>query len=281
MLQENKYPIPQSSKQVAIIVPLANRTEFTQEEGVSVRHLLHFLGKYDKYFVAPRSLKIHHEDFYNKYFSDRYFGSVAAHCRLMLSRVFYKTFREYKYVLIYHLDSLVFSDQMEQWCATDLDYIGPPWLNCEDSPWVRIPGVGNGGFSLRKVESFLKVLSSPAYCVDPDIYWINFCASRSRYQQYLNLPRKYIKRLKTFNGIRWQKAKWNPEKNGRNEDEFWSEEAVKYYKGFKIASFETGLRFAFEVAPRICYELNNRTLPFGCHAWHKYDRSFWEPYLLQ
>src|SRR5207237_10589092 len=62
---------------------------------------------------------------------------------------------------------------------------------------------------------------------------------------------------------------------------FWSDESVKYYPGFKIASVELGLRFGFEVAPRVCFAQNNYTLPFGCHAWPKYDRDFWEPYLLK
>jgi hypothetical protein len=69
-------------------------------------------------------------------------------------------------------------------------------------------------------------------------------------------------------------------KAGGNEDHFWSDEAVKYFPDFKVASIEEGLRFAFEVAPRLCFEMNNRTLPFGCHAWYKFDRTFWEPYLL-
>ena len=43
---------------------------------------------------------------------------------------------------------------------------------------------------------------------------------------------------------------------------------------------DEGLRFSFEVAPRLCFELNGRRLPFGCHGWHRYDRTFWEPYLL-
>jgi hypothetical protein len=193
----------------------------------------------------------------------------------MLSSQFYEAFREYKYILIYHLDSLVFSDELAIWCETDLDYIGPPWLKCEDSPWVEVPRVGNGGFSLRKVRSFLGVLSSSRYSVDPDKYWKGFCASKPKYIQYLNFPRKYLKRMKMFNGVKWETARWNT-----NEDPFWSGEAIKYYPEFKIASFKTGLRFGFEVAPRMCFELNDRKLPFGCHAWHKYDRDFWEPYLL-
>jgi hypothetical protein len=280
MQQTKSRSSSQASKLVAIAVPLSTRPGFTPEEEISLRHLLHFLGEYDKYFVAPKSLKIHHDAFQVKAFSDNFFGSVAAHSKLMLSPVFYEAFHDYKYVVNYHLDSLVFADQLEFWCQTDLDYIGPPWLPCEDSPWVRVPRVGNGGFSLRKVDSFLKVLSSTRYSVDPAKYWERFCASRPKHAQYLNIHRKYLKRLRRFNGVQWEMSRLYTGKAGGNEDHFWSDEAVKYFPDFKVASIEEGLRFAFEVAPRLCFEMNNRTLPFGCHAWYKFDRTFWEPYLL-
>jgi hypothetical protein len=35
------------------------------------------------------------------------------------------------------------------------------------------------------------------------------------------------------------------------------------------------------MAPRFCFEQNDMRLPSGCHAWPKYDRKFWEPYLLE
>lgn len=72
-------------------------------------------------------------------------------------------------------------------------------------------------------------------------------------------------------------SKWHAE----NEDYFWSDEAVKFYPHFHIPTVEKALGFAFEVAPRMCYEMNQLQLPFGCHAWPRYDRSFWEPFLLR
>ena len=101
-----------------------------------------------------------------------FFGSTAATNRLMLSREFYGTFSHYSYILIYQLDALVLSDQLVQWCETGLDYVGAPWLKCEVTPWVNEPAVGNGGFSLRKVPSFLEVLSSNKYSVDPETYFV-------------------------------------------------------------------------------------------------------------
>lgn len=267
---------------VAVVVPLYNRREFTPEEEISLRHLVHFLGKYDKYLVAPKSLDVTLPGFEVKWFADRFFGSTEANTKLMLSPQFYEAFSHYKYILIYQLDALVFSDELLEWCGMELDYIGAPWLKCEDTPHVTLPRVGNGGFSLRKVESFLSVVYSKRLWVEPVNYWQQVTASKPKYVRYLNLPKKYLKHLPVFNGARREMARWHLRRDGRkNEDYFWSDEAIRYYPEFKVASFETGLRFAFEVAPRLCFELNNNRLPFGCHAWHRYDRDFWKPYLLR
>jgi hypothetical protein len=267
-------------KTVAVVIPLSNRETLTPDEEISFRHLVRFLGKYDKFLVVPQSLKVDYPGFRIMRFPNKFFGSAAAHMQLMLSRKFYQTFQGYKYILLYHLDALVFSDQLMQWCETDFDYIGPPFLTCPDSPWVKMPRVGNGGFSLRKIESFLKVIDSPRYAVEPAQYWKTFCALKPKYVQYLNLPRKYLKYLHVCNSARWEMSRLH-RVEWRHEDHFWSDRAINYYPEFRVASVDLGLRFAFEVAPRHCFERNNYTLPFGCHAWPRYDRSFWEPYLLK
>jgi hypothetical protein len=74
--------------------------------------------------------------------------------------------------------------------------------------------------------------------------------------------------------VQWEVAQYR-----KNEDLFWGNRAQHYYSDFKIASVEQALQFAFESEPRASYEKLGR-LPFGCHAWPKYDREFWEPYLL-
>jgi hypothetical protein len=267
-------------KTVAIAVPLSMQPHLTPEETISLRHLEHFLGKYDRYLIASKSVDTSLPGFGIKRFSEKFFGSREAHNNLLLSSQFYQAFQEYQYLLIYHLDALVFSDQLLQWCETNLDYIGAPWLPCQDAPDVKTPRVGNGGFSLRKIESFLKVIHSTRFMVDPTDYWQRFFASKPKYLQYLNLPRKYLKRMRAFNSVRWEISRWHKTR-WQNEDHFWSHAAAKYYPEFRVASVEEGLRFAFEVAPKWCYEINDHKLPFGCHAWAKYDRKFWEPFLLQ
>ena len=139
---------PQS---VAIIVPMSTRSELSNDEEISLRHLSHYLGSYDKYLVLPEALPFDREGFQKMYFDPKYFGSVAAHNKLLTSKKFYESFANYKFILIYHLDALVFSDQLAVWCARDLDYIGAPLFPSTDTPNIRAPRVGNGGFSLRKV----------------------------------------------------------------------------------------------------------------------------------
>ena len=48
-----------------------------------------------------------------------------------------------------------------------------------------------------------------------------------------------------------------------------------------IASFEDALSFAFDFDPRKSYELNGNKLPFGIHAWQKYDLDFCRPFIEQ
>lgn len=48
---------------------------------------------------------------------------------------------------------------------------------------------------------------------------------------------------------------------------------------FRVAPIDIALEFAFETDVRKCYIMNNKQLPFGCHAWEKWDYSFWEPFI--
>jgi hypothetical protein len=63
------------------------------------------------------------------------------------------------------------------------------------------------------------------------------------------------------------------------EDQFWGLVAAKNFRWFKTPSSQEAMKFGFEMQPRKLFELNGRQLPFGCHAWWKYDLEFWRPYI--
>jgi hypothetical protein len=127
---------------------------------------------------------------------------------------------------------------------------------------------------LKRVDSFLKVFNSTRLYRDPEKYWKDYCSSRSRLVQMLNYPRKIMKHMGYHNTGKWERANYI-----YNEERFIANRAEHYYPDFKIADVKTSLQFSFECLPRYCFEQNENRLPFGCHAWHRYDRSFWEPYI--
>ena len=140
-----------TEKDIAIIIPLPLTDSFTEAEKISLQHLITHLGKYDAYFVVAEQFTSNHIDidgFKVKRFPNKYFGSILAHNKLLTNKIFYQAFTDYKYILIYHLDSLVFSDQMLYWCEKGYDCIAPPWLKSE-MRWLDKSGVGNGGFALK------------------------------------------------------------------------------------------------------------------------------------
>lgn len=61
-----------------------------------------------------------------------------------------------------------------------------------------------------------------------------------------------------------------------NEDIFFS---MGKSNIFNVAPIEIALKFSFEREVRKSFEYNERKLPFGCHAWERYDLKFWKPYI--
>lgn len=228
-------------KDTAIIVPAYYKPTLTEDELLSLKQLNIHLKHYDKYFVIPDNVNTDgkkQDDFHFIKFPKEYFVSTKSYNKLLLKNIFYKSFIKYKYILIYQLDVMVFSDQLTKWCNANYDYIGAPSffsLTGILTHKVGYPGyLLNGGLSLRKIDTFIKVLE-----------------------------------------IAGKKAL----EYSKNEDGFWSFEAPKYIKNYKLPEFRTALSFAFEKYPKLCFRINNNKLPFGCHAWAKYDQNFWLPFL--
>lgn len=225
---------------VTIVVPVYKKA-LENQELISYRQLLKVLGTFEIIVVAPEGLQLPKEIRGDKlrieYFPKDFFKSVDTYSRLMLSTDFYKRFIKYQFILIYQLDAFVFKDELAYFCGLDCDYIGAPWISgfCEYTNLKRkVLYVGNGGFSLRRVEACIDALQCNGKLLD----------------QY----------------------------RGRNEDVFFS---ACDGRNFRTASVETALAFSFEREVRTCFEVNHRLLPFGCHAWERYDLKFWKKYIME
>lgn len=51
-------------------------------------------------------------------------------------------------------------------------------------------------------------------------------------------------------------------------------------KEFHYPDVQTAIQFAFDLKPRVCYTLNHKELPMGCHGFmHKSRMNFWKPFI--
>jgi hypothetical protein len=260
---------------IAIIIPAYYKSSFSSEELTSLKHLNYYLGKYHKYFIIPDNINV---DKYRKSgfnyikFPKYYFTSTKSYNKLLLKETFYKSFIKYKYILIYQLDALVFSDQLLKWCASGYSYISAPWFNSIIAYLSHKKALssygGNGGFSLRNVKDSLEVIK-----------YVNKIAKRCTNNSLLQIIWFVVAVILGKSHKIWLNA---PADNYPfNEDGFWSLEAPKYLKEYKVAPYKESLQFAFERYPKKCFKNNDNRLPFGCHAWIKYGKTFWNRYLLK
>ena len=271
--------VPSPKKLAAVVLSLSHKTDYSADEETAFRHVRHYLGSHDTFVLIPDDHRAIYPGFRPKRFPGRYFGSAQAHGRLLLSERFYRSFVDYEFILVHHLDALVFRDDLVEWCEAGYDYVGAPWLLSPDTPHITEPKVGNGGFSLRRVRAFLNVIRSRRHFMDADEYWRAYCARTSRATQIVNWPRRLLKQYGIFNDVKWH-IRWAL-RGDVHEDRFWAEHASHYDPSFRIAPVEAAVRFAFESEPRRSFERIGRRLPFGCHRWQRFDRAFYEPFLLR
>lgn len=152
----------------AIVVPVY-KVRLAWWEEIALRQVQKVFRRQPIVFIMPEGtdydyLPKESWNFQRVYFSSRFFTGIEGYNKLMMSLEFYRAFDFYDYILIYHLDAFVFSDKLNYFCSMGYDYIGAPWpFHCGHQPDVYGENVflhvGNGGFSLRKVNSFVDLLS--------------------------------------------------------------------------------------------------------------------------
>ena len=179
-----------SNKKSVVVVTFVWR-EMRSMEKMAFKCAMSRLGKHPFAIVHPSSYSIDYiKQDYPKLIDvpmdDTNFINVESYNEMMLTPDFYRQFQTYDFMLIYQLDAFVFRDELDYWVEQDYDYIGAPWLP-SDSWYQRTIGeliirlrkflpspnpttgrirhadiyfdVGNGGFSLRKIPTMIRVLS--------------------------------------------------------------------------------------------------------------------------
>ncbi len=258
-------------KKNAVVIPIY-QSSLSPEENFSISNAVRVLAKHDIYFVGPEKLETYLAGLSSQFdrlgaykiFPNHYFADIDGYNRLMLSSIFYRTFIAYEYILIAQTDSLVFKDELDAWTKKGFSYIGAPWFVGYTNPIkpLRLDCVGNGGFSLRSVPDFLKVLECPRIFKNTlmESWPGNWISNTYRY-------------LKDYHSFVFKNLHLNIKVN---EDLFWSLFVPPRCSFFTVPEASEAIAFAFEAHPEYLYELNHHQLPFGCHAWRRYNPKFWE-----
>ena len=253
----------------AIVIPVykENMTEF---EELSLRQCMKVLHDYPIFLLTHQDLNLSAYDrladeycipLRKCFFSPSFFMNVEGYNKLMKNRQLYTDFRTFQYILIYQLDAFVFRDELEYWCNQGYDYIGAPWLTdsneklIDEFRWK----VGNGGLSLRKISFFIKVLS-----------WKGPLLKYNYFKNIFYLPFM----------LGWQNTVKAFVDCELNEDIFFTSFLSHTYFPPKLPTPQVAARFSFEKMPSLLFEKCNHQLPFGCHAFKRFEyETFWKQYI--
>lgn len=281
------------SKNCVIVIPVYRKP--TLIEQCSFNQCLKILSSYDIHIVTNADVdlstfkeisRVYKYNFEVDFFEKHYFQGIKGYNSLCLSKDFYAHYADkYDYMLIYQLDAWVFKDELQLWCDKGYDYVGSPFFFSPDKGRTytdKLIGVGNGGLSLRKIGYCLDLLNCPmsksfltkqklAIMRDVDAA----ASQNSVLKKKVLIPIKYL--LKRF-GIRNSLSYYIKR---INEDHIFSDYAANSnFISPNLPSPEEATAFAFEIHPSFLCEQNNNNLPFGCHAFEKYDFiSFWSKFI--
>ncbi|MDH7515001.1 MAG: DUF5672 family protein [Bacteroidota bacterium] len=258
----------------AIVVIPVYRERLTAEEREAVRRIRDILGGHERAAIVPDTMRETPFDAERVPFDKAYFEGTASYSTLLLSDTFYARFERYEYILLHQLDALVFRDELNEWCGKGYDYIGAPVHVDKYNPRSRAV-VGNGGFSLRKVESFRRVLSSTRMKDRSSSRFLIDILKEDVPDVPLRSLTSLYHRARILRSVR-RGVEAYTRAYSLNEDLFWSLRARLFFPSFKTPPPIEAAEFAIENFPRLWYDTIGKKTPFGCHAWAKWDRGFWE-----
>jgi hypothetical protein len=251
-------------KSVKIVIPIY-KTDLDEFEQMSLKRSVEILGKHFFSVVCPEGLDLSPiENYFKevkfeiKRFSPHFFKGIDGYNLFMLSPEFYQAYLDVDYILICQTDVYVFKDDLLKWCDKNYDYIGAPWIASPQNAWNKLMlkirnafnkkkksdhyffKVGNGGFSLRKVEMMHKIV--------------------------VELKSDIEKKLQTRDQMKFYQ-----------EDVFLSLYAPKFFPEMKIPDYKEAVDFCIDRKPHIAYKINGNKLPFACHGFNKPKvRAFWQ-----
>jgi len=202
-------------------------------------------------------------------FDNSFFASKQSYSTLLCSEIFYRAFIDFEYIQIIQTDCWVFNDQLDFFTGLGFDYIGAPWMEgtLDCNPQKKLWKVGNGGFSLRRVSTFLSVIQK-----------IN--ETEKGAQPVFKDNGKGL--IKIFKQMGFRNNLRHYIKTPPGEDIFWSIYVPLVFNSleFKIPDPKLAAHYAFETLPQYLFnEVTHGSLPMGCHNWMNNNPEFWNKHI--
>lgn len=275
---------------VCILIPIY-KSNFSKSELVSIKQGLEVFSSYSVIFVCPKSLDLSelqnltqsYKNIEYKKLEDENFFSVDSYNRMLLDQNFYQNFAPYEFMLIYQTDAYVFSNELEKWCHSGLDFVGAPWFRKFDVSGKYkdfIPVAGNGGFSLRNITKINDLMTRKLSF--KQMLLLRKILAKNRVISHKNLAFtwKFFVTIKNKTNSLGHLCKLICN-NGKapNEDYFFAQTLPLIFPEFISAKATQAISFSFEAQPQTLYQLNDYKLPFGCHAFEKYSPDFWKKFI--
>ena len=257
-----------------VILIFTHKERLESHEKISLAQCVQVLGKFPIRLVCPKGLSI--KEYLEiapilepDFLPSNWFSSLDAYNRLKMSPQLYRHYMEFDYMLTYELDAFVFRNELLEWCAQGWDYIGAPWFEGfhQAKPDAAYLGVGNSGFSLRRIETMLRISTTWKFVASWREIWGNSCNSQSH-------PLRKMQRFAEgmfLDNFHYPFCPRVP------EDQHWCLHVPKAFPAFRLAPVSDAVRFSFEVNPGRLFQECGENLPFGCHKWMHYDPAFWLP----
>ena len=262
-------------KKVCVVIPIHNSNP-SKYEIISFQQCFKILGNHPIFIIAPIGLNMQAytnvvNNFEVKFINPKWQSSILNYNKLKLSKFFYSLFDDYEYLLTYELDAFVFKDELLYWCSKGYDYIGAPWLKDYVNNSDEVIGVGNSGFSLRKIKSIQVGLERDYF---KELYFKGGLFRKC----LLSLKQVIYKFLSFFGENQSIQSVTN---QALNEDMIICHTMKNKVESFIISPIDEAIKFSFELNPRLLYQINNFSLPMGCHAWWRYELEFWWPFIAK
>lgn len=251
---------------VKVVIPFYKET-LNQWESKALANNMQVLSAHPTVFLKPDGLSV--ASLTAKYpqaevlnVSENWLGTkrgIAGYNEMMMSQAFYDLFGDTEYILICHTDAWVFRDELSIWCGAGYDLVAAPWPL---RPRYRY-------FPFKQFLTLKKRFSRSSHGF-----------SRWDLLEKIGNGGLCLRRVSAFSAACMRYAedikRLSNQPGGVYEDAFWA----LIPQELRYPSVDTALRFAFDVKPEVCYDLNNRQLPMGCHGFmHRSRAKFWQRFI--